>query len=129
MALLQKTNTLAGHFVLVSKFFTVTFPIEENLKAKIYPCGSKCMYKQHFMYPIKINHSSERNSTMYPRWKHCLPVLGACRRLWLFFDSQLLVKSLRVNPLPQSNLDNLLIQLILALKNTFLLVLICLTLY
>ena len=45
--LLQITNTLADHVVLVSKIFTVTFPTEENLKAQIYSCKKTYLYKQH----------------------------------------------------------------------------------
>ena len=45
-------NTLAYHIVLVSTVFTITFPIEENLKAKIYPCENTYLYKQHFTYPL-----------------------------------------------------------------------------
>ena len=37
------TNTFANNVVLVSKSFTVTFHIEENLK--------ESLYKQHFTYP------------------------------------------------------------------------------
>ena len=48
--LLYMTKTLASHFMLFSKYFTVTFPIEENLKAKIYPCDRTYLYKQHFTY-------------------------------------------------------------------------------
>ena len=56
------TNTLADHIVLVSMFFTVTFLFDENRKVKIYPCGSTCMYKQHFTYPRELTHFSGKIS-------------------------------------------------------------------
>ena len=61
------TNTLVDQSVLVSKFFfTATFPIEDNLKAKNYPCESSTgavaewiePVQATFYVPPELNHSS-----------------------------------------------------------------------